>query len=81
MKNIYFDNAATTQLRPEVVLEITKVLTENYGNPSSTHSFGRQAKNLIELSRKSIAKNLNATSPEIIFTSCGTEANNFIIQS
>ncbi len=60
---------------------MTKVLTENFGNPSSSHSFGRDSKNLIELSRKSIAKNLNCNAQEIIFTSCGTEANNFIILS
>lgn len=81
MKNVYLDNASTTALRPEVVAEMTKVLTEDYGNPSSTHAFGRHSKNLIELSRKSIAKNISGTAQEIIFTSCATEANNFIIQS
>jgi cysteine desulfurase len=81
MKIVYLDNAATTKIRPEVVTEMTKVLTEDYGNPSSSHSFGRNAKNLIEISRKSIAKNLNAMAQEIIFTSCATEANNLIIQS
>ena len=81
MKKIYLDNASTTALRPEVVQEMTKVLTEDYGNPSSTHGLGRTAKNILELSRKSIAKNLNATAQEIIFTSCGTEANNWILRS
>lgn len=81
MKKVYLDNASTTQLRPEVVQEMTKVLSEDYGNPSSTHSFGRNAKSILELSRKSIAKQLNATAPEIIFTSCGTEANNWILRS
>ena len=81
MKKIYLDNASTTALRPEVIQEITKVLTEDYGNPSSTHGLGRTAKNILELSRKSIAKNLNATAQEIIFTSCGTEANNWILRS
>ena len=81
MKKVYLDNAATTQLRPEVVIEMTQVLMNDYGNPSSSHAFGRHSRNLIELSRKSIAKNLNCTAQEIIFTSCGTEANNFIIQS
>jgi cysteine desulfurase len=56
-------------------------LTEDFGNPSSTHSFGRNAKSILELSRKSIAKHLNASAPEIIFTSCGTEANNWILRS
>lgn len=81
MKKVYLDNASTTQLRPEVVQEITKVLSKDYGNPSSTHSFGRNAKSILELSRKSIAKQLNASSQEIIFTSCGTEANNWILRS
>lgn len=81
MKKVYLDNASTTQLHPEVIVEMTKVLTEDFGNPSSTHSFGRNAKNILELSRKSIAKSLNATSQEIIFTSCGTEANNWILRS
>ncbi|WP_338408343.1 cysteine desulfurase family protein [uncultured Flavobacterium sp.] len=81
MKKAYLDNASTTQLRPEVVQEMTKILSEDYGNPSSTHSFGRHAKSILELSRKSIAKQLNASAQEIIFTSCGTEANNWILRS
>ena len=81
MKKVYLDNASTTQLRPEVVQEMTKVLSEDYGNPSSTHSFGRNAKSILELSRKAVAKCLNATAQEIIFTSCGTEANNWILRS
>lgn len=81
MKNVYLDNASTTALRPEVITEMTKVLTENFGNPSSSHAFGRSSKNLIELSRKNIAKQLNCNAQEIIFTSCGTEANNLIILS
>lgn len=81
MKKVYLDNAATTQVRPEVVTEMVKVLTEDYGNASSSHSFGRQTKSLLELARKSIAKHLNATAQEIIFTSGGTEADNWIIRS
>jgi cysteine desulfurase len=81
MKKAYLDNASTTQLLPEVIQEMTKVLSQDYGNPSSTHSFGRNAKSILELSRKSIAKNLNASAQEIIFTSCGTEANNWILRS
>lgn len=81
MKKVYLDNASTTQLRPEVIQEMTKVLSEDYGNPSSTHSIGRNAKSVLELSRKSIAKQLNASAQEIIFTSCGTEANNWILRS
>jgi cysteine desulfurase len=81
MKKVYLDNASTTPLHPEVILEMTKILTEDYGNPSSTHSLGRNAKSILELSRKSIAKQINASAAEIIFTSCGTEANNWILRS
>jgi cysteine desulfurase len=59
---------------------MAKVMAEDFGNPSSTHSFGRNAKSVLELSRKSIAKRLNA-SAQNIFTSCGTEANNWILRS
>ncbi|RZJ72237.1 cysteine desulfurase family protein [Flavobacterium sp.] len=81
MKTVYLDNAATTQLRSEVVAEMAKVLAEDYGNPSSTHSIGRHAKSVIESARKSIAANLGASAQEIIFTSGATEANNWIIKS
>jgi len=81
LKTIYLDNAATTQLRPEVVAEISKVLLEDFGNPSSTHSFGRHAKGVIETARKSIAANLGCSAQEIVFTSGATEANNWIIRS
>jgi cysteine desulfurase len=81
MKKAYLDNASTTALRPEVIHEITNILAENYGNPSSTHSFGRSAKVLVETSRKTIASLINAEAREILFTSCGTEANNWILRS
>jgi cysteine desulfurase len=81
MQKIYFDNAATTLIRPEVIDEMVRVMQNDFGNPSSSHSFGRSAKSILELSRKTIAKNINATSQEIIFTSCGTEANNWILRS
>lgn len=81
MKKIYLDNASTTQLRPEVIQEMLNTLSTDYGNPSSTHSIGRNAKSILELSRKNIAKLINATAPEIIFTSGATEANNWILRS
>lgn len=81
MKKVYLDNASTTAIRPEVVQEMTKVMLEDFGNPSSTHSFGRNGKTILELSRKSIAKHLNCTAQEIIFTSGGTEADNWILRS
>ena len=81
MKKVYFDNAATTQIREEVVDKMAVVMKEVYGNPSSTHAFGRSAKTLIEQARKSVAKILNVHASEIIFTSGGTEADNLILNS
>ena len=81
MKKIYFDNAATTQMSDDVIAAISEVMKNNFGNPSSTHSFGRSSKSLIELSRKFIAESLNVSPSEIIFTSGGTESNNMIIKS
>ncbi|MEL1242644.1 cysteine desulfurase family protein [Flavobacterium sp. DGU11] len=81
MKKVYLDNASTTPIHPEVLQEMMKVMAENYGNPSSTHSTGRSAKVVLETSRKTIASLINAEAREIIFTSGGTEANNWIIRS
>ncbi len=78
---IYLDNAATTPIAPEVVEAMIPVLKNDFGNPSSTHSFGRSAKALIETSRRSIAKHLNCQPSEIIFTSGGTEADNLALYS
>lgn len=81
MQNIYFDNAATTPLDQEVITTITTAMTENYGNPSSSHSFGRKAKAMVEESRKSIAKILNCSATEIVFTAGGSEADNLILNN
>ncbi|HEX9981059.1 MAG TPA: cysteine desulfurase family protein [Flavobacterium sp.] len=81
MRKVYLDNAATTAMRPEVIDEMVKVMREDFGNPSSSHSFGRAAKSVLELARKSIAKQLNCAAQEIIFTSGGTEADNWILRS
>ncbi|MBM1106662.1 cysteine desulfurase [Aurantibacter crassamenti] len=80
MDTVYLDNAATTCVRPAVIDKMQKALAECYGNPSSTHSFGRTAKTAIETARKTIAKYLNAHPSEIIFTSGGTEADNMILR-
>jgi len=77
--NVYFDNAATTPPRKEVISAISKVMEESFGNPSSTHSFGRTAKTYVETSRKNIAQLINAAPQEIIFTSGGTESDNMIL--
>lgn len=81
MKNVYLDSAATTQMRDEVINRMTSVMKEVYGNPSSTHSFGRSAKSLIEQARKTVAGYLNVKASEIIFTSGGTEADNLALNS
>lgn len=79
MEKVYLDNAATTQIREEVITKMQEALCI-YGNPSSTHSFGRSAKTGIEKARKTIAKYLNAHPSEIVFTSGGTEADNMILR-
>ena len=81
MKKVYFDNAATTQMSDSVVQAMSDVMRNDYGNPSSTHSFGRKAKSHIEYSRKSISSLLKVSPNEIFFTSGGTESNNMIIKS
>lgn len=80
-REIYLDNAATTKPDASVLKLMHKVNEESYGNASSTHDFGRKAKELLESSRKTIAKALNASPEEIVFTSGGTESNNFALKS
>lgn len=80
MKKVYLDSAATTQVRPEVISRMQDALANCYGNPSSSHGFGRTAKTAIEKARKIVAKCLNAHPAEIIFTSGGTEADNMILR-
>ncbi|MDH3649010.1 MAG: cysteine desulfurase [Saprospiraceae bacterium] len=77
---IYFDNAATTPLFPEVIDDMTEVMREYFGNPSSIHFYGRHAKSIIEEARKTLANCLNASIGEIFFTSGGTESNNTAIK-
>ncbi|WP_373056054.1 cysteine desulfurase family protein [Zunongwangia sp. H14] len=81
MKKVYLDSAATTQMRDEVIARMSSVMKENYGNPSSTHSYGRSSKSLIEQARKTVAAALNVQASEIVFTSGGTEADNLILNS
>ena len=77
--NVYFDNAATTPLDPEVFEAMKPFMLEHFGNPSSTHAHGRRVKAGIESARKKVAELLNCTPGEIIFTSGGTEADNAIL--
>lgn len=79
--SIYLDNAATTPLHPDVLDEMIHVLRTHYGNPSSIHKYGREAKTVVEQSRKTIAAMLNTSPSEIFFTSSGTEADNTAIYS
>ncbi|QED36764.1 cysteine desulfurase [Antarcticibacterium arcticum] len=81
MKKVYLDSAATTQMRDEVIERMISVMKENYGNPSSSHAFGRSSKSLIENARKTVAGYLNVSASEIIFTSGGTEADNLALNS
>ncbi len=76
-RNIYFDHAATTPLHPKVLEKMLPFLKEDYGNPSSIHSFGRKARVAIEEAREIVADSINANPSEIYFVSGGTEANNF----
>ena len=78
---IYFDNAATTSLAPEVFEEMKPYMLEKFGNPSSIYSYGRESRLAIEKARKSVAAILNAHPAEIFFTSGGTEATNTAIQA
>lgn len=81
MKKVYFDSAATSKINEDVIVKMTDVMTEVYGNPSSSHSFGRASKTVVETARKTIAKTLNVTASEIFFTSGGTEADNLVLIS
>lgn len=76
MSRIYFDNAATTSLDPQVLDAMMPYLTEKFGNPSSVYSYGRETKMAVESARKSVAKILNAHPGELFFTSGGTESTN-----
>lgn len=80
MKNVYLDNNATTRTAPEVLEAMTPFFSEQYGNPSSIHTFGGNVKHHIDEAREKVASLLNADPSEIIFTSCGTESDNMAIR-
>jgi cysteine desulfurase len=79
MKKIYLDHNATTPLHPEVLDAMLPALQDNFGNPSSIHSFGRSARVQLDEAREKVARLIGASSSEIIFTSGGTEANNLAL--
>ena len=79
MKLVYADNNATTRVDDEVLEEMLPYFKEFYGNPSSIHTFGRQVSSKMDLARERVASILGADTSEIVFTSCGTESNNYAI--
>ncbi|GAB1857600.1 cysteine desulfurase family protein [Flavobacteriaceae bacterium MHTCC 0001] len=81
MTQVYFDNAATTPIRNDVIDVMVNVMKNNYGNASSSYNLGRLSKSLIETSRKTVANLLNVSPGEIVFTSGGTEADNLVLKS
>lgn len=80
MKRVYLDNSATTRVDDEVVAAMLPYLTQDFGNASSTHQWGQRAKQAIEEARHQVAQALNATAPEIVFLSGGTESDNLAIK-
>ncbi|MGA9271608.1 MAG: cysteine desulfurase family protein [Lutimonas sp.] len=81
MQKIYLDNAATTPLKPEVVEVMCEQLRNNFGNPSSTHEYGRKARALLESTRKQIASYFKCSPSQVLFTSGGSEADNLVLQN
>jgi len=81
IKHVYLDNAATTPMALEVLDAMLPYMRDYFGNPSSTHAFGRKTKTAIEQARRNIAKHLNCTPGEICFTSGGTEADNMALHA
>lgn len=77
--SIYLDNAATTKVFPEVLLAVNEAMEVSYGNPSAKHTKGLEAENIVKEARQTIAGTLKAKEKEIVFTSGGTESNNFAI--
>lgn len=79
MERIYLDHAATTPMHPKVVEKIAEAMNLHFGNPSSIHSFGREARHLLDQTRETIADSIGAKENEIVFTSGGTEADNMAL--
>src|SRR5579884_2045484 len=80
MRRVYLDSNATTPMRPQVLTAMLPVFTEQFGNASSIHWFGQEAKALMDEARQHVARLINADVSEIIFLSGGTEADNFAIR-
>ena len=78
---VYLDNSATTRVCDEAAAAVMKMMTEEYGNPSSTHTLGRHAKAALDEARKNVANAIGALPEEVFFTSGGTEADNWALMS
>ena len=79
-RRVYLDNSATTPVDPRVAAAMARALTDNFGNPSSVHGFGQQARAAVDRARREVAALIGAKQNEIVFTSGGTEANNLAIR-
>ena len=78
--SIYLDNAATTRVCPEAAEAALRAMTEVYGNPSSTHRMGREAKKMLDAARSQVSRALGCAPEELYFTSCGSESDNWAIR-
>lgn len=79
MKHVYLDHAATSPIHPQVIDAMARAMEEAYGNPSSSHTFGRQSRRTLNESREVLADSINARPHEIVMTSCGTESDNMAV--
>src|SRR5437016_10524581 len=80
MNRVYLDHNASTPVHPEVLVEMLPYFAEVFGNPSSIHAFGREARDGMDLARERVARFLKVSPPEIVFTSGGTESDNFAVK-
>src|SRR5437899_1884989 len=80
MRKVYLDHSATTPIDPRVVEALLPYLSERFGNASSVHSFGQEARAAVDRARRKVAALIGARANEIVFTSGGTEANNLAVQ-
>ncbi len=80
MELIYFDHAATTPVREEVLKEMLPYFSINYGNPSSIYSIGRRSKKAVDTARERVARAIGCSEKEVYFTSCGSESDNLAIK-
>src|SRR5437764_14488924 len=80
MRRVYLDNSATTPVDPRVVEAMLPFLTEKFGNPSSVHFYGQEARAAVDRARREVAAIINARPNEVVFLSGGTEANNLAVR-